>query len=275
MNIRFILNDYVLAWNLLFKQSISKELNDYKQKIWKNYKTQYNNLYTESKSIVSDPENYIPEDDTIYNILNDIDIYKEIKNNVDKYRIALTKVYDENKKELEKQLKSILKFDIQTYSVYLIDPRLSLTEYNIEEKEKVIIYGKVIDKSFLETLIDIIYNIVKREVASYQEEYKDIVDAVLELAVLHECATRITGVSHSLKGDNSLTFLKKQIYPYFLMYLGVDKEDMLNYMMRDKIAFDTDFYEYDKNLRKINLFKFIDFCISNQRKILKIDELEL
>ena len=68
----------------------------------------------------------------------------------------MTKVYDENKKELEKQLKSILKFDIQTYSVYLIDPRLSLTEYNIEEKEKVIIYGKVIDKSFLETLIDII-----------------------------------------------------------------------------------------------------------------------
>ena len=93
--------------------------------------------------------------------------------------------------------------------------------------------------------------------------------------MLHECATRITGFSHSLKGDNSLTFLKKQIYPYFLMYLGVDKEDMLNNMMRDKIAFDTDFYEYDKNLRKINLFKFIDFCISNQRKILKIDELEL
>ena len=275
MNIKFILNNYVLAWNLLFRQSISKELNDYKQKIWKNYKKQYNNLYNENKSLLNDPDNYIPEDDTIYNILNDIDVYKDIYINVDKYRMALTKVYDENKKELEKALKSILKLDIDTYSVYLIDPRLILVEYDIEAKEKVVTYGKVIDKSFLETLIDIIYNIVKREVASYQEEYKDIVDAVLELAILNECATRITGVSHSMKGDSSLSFLKRQIYPYFLMYLGVNKEDMLNYMMRDKIAFDADYYEYDKTLKKMDLFKFIDYCVINQRNILKIDELDL
>lgn len=275
MDIKFILNEYVLAWNLLFRESISKELNDYKQKIWKNYKKQYNNLYNEGSDIVIDPDNYIPKDDTIYNVLNDIDIYKDIYNNVLKYKVALAKVYDENKKDILKEIKSILKFDIDTYSVFLIDPRLTVSTYSKEKKPNVLIYGKIIDKSFLETLIDIIYNIVKKEIGNYQEEYKEIVQAILELAILNECATRITGVSHSMKGDNSLSFLKKQIYPYFLMYLGVNKENMSNYMMRDGIAFNINDYEYDKSFNKMNLFSFIDYCIINQKAILKINQIEL
>lgn len=275
MNIKFILNNYVLAWNLLFHESISKELNDYKQKIWVNYKKQYNSLYNESSIILSDPNNYIPEDDTIYNFLHDMDVYREIYSNVDKFRLALTKAYDENKKVIYRELKSILKFDIGVYSVYLIDPRLSVCECSRDGKNNVLVYGKIIDKSFLETLVDIIYNIVKSEIKNYPNQYKEIVQAVVELAVLNECATRITGVSHSQSGDSTLSFLKKQIYPYFLMYLGVSVEDMLNYMMRDNIVFDVSYYDYDKKLSKMNLFSFIDYCILNQRSILKINEIEI
>ena len=37
-------------------------------------------------------------------------------------------------------------------------------------------------------------------------------------------------------------YLNKQIYPYWLMYLGIKKEDMVKYMMRDKIAFEVKKY---------------------------------
>lgn len=57
--------------------------------------------------------------------------------------------------------------------------------------------------------------------------------------------------------------------------MGADKPAMLNYMMRDKIVFDVDKYTIEKELAKVDLYRFIDFCIKNQRFILKINELEL
>ena len=59
------------------------------------------------------------------------------------------------------------------------------------------------------------------------------------------------------------------------MYLGADKEEMMNFMMRDKIAFDVDKYPYEKELKKKNILQFIDFCIRNQKYIVKINELEI
>ena len=43
MELKFITNDYVLAWNLLFQPSYTTELNNIKQKLWDNYKIEYNN----------------------------------------------------------------------------------------------------------------------------------------------------------------------------------------------------------------------------------------
>ena len=37
MNIQFVMNDYLLAWNLLFRPSISEEIQKLKEKLWKNY----------------------------------------------------------------------------------------------------------------------------------------------------------------------------------------------------------------------------------------------
>ena len=47
MELKFITNDYVLAWNLLFQPSYTTELNNIKQKLWDNYKIEYNNRYSE------------------------------------------------------------------------------------------------------------------------------------------------------------------------------------------------------------------------------------
>ena len=53
------------------------------------------------------------------------------------------------------------------------------------------------------------------------------------------------------------------------MYLGVPKGELANYMMRDKIVFELDKYAYEKELKKMNIEEFIDFCIRNQRYIVR------
>ena len=69
--------------------------------------------------------------------------------------------------------------------------------------------------------------------------------------------------------------LKRWIYPYWLMYLGIPKDELLSRMMRDKIAFELDNYAYEKELVKMNLEEFIDFCIRNQKYIIRDNYQEL
>ena len=51
MNLKFVINESVLIWYLLFHQSISKEMNVYKQKVWKNYCSEYKDLQKEKEII--------------------------------------------------------------------------------------------------------------------------------------------------------------------------------------------------------------------------------
>ena len=53
------------------------------------------------------------------------------------------------------------------------------------------------------------------------------------------------------------------------MYLGIPKEEFPTYMMRDKIVFEADKYIYEPELKKMNIEEFIEFCIRNQRYIIR------
>jgi len=92
------------------------------------------------------------------------------------------------------------------------------------------------------------------------------------LAVLNEYATNITKRSCYLAGNPSLLELKRHLYPYWLMYLGIPKEKFKDYMMRDKIVFEADKYAYETELKKMNLEEFIDFCIRNKRYIIRTNK---
>ena len=73
------------------------------------------------------------------------------------------------------------------------------------------------------------------------------------------------------KGNPSLNIIKRQIYPFWLMYLGNDtKESILREMLDDKIGFDIDNYPIDKNMKKMNLQEFVDFCSKNSKHILTL-----
>ena len=245
MNLKFMVNDYVLIWNLLFQASISESLHSLKQKIWINYKDQYNNTFKDNLKILKDPKNFIPDDDTIYNIIMENKGYEKIKKDTEKFRVKLLEKWDENKKTAVKELKDILRFDIKLYNVLVVCEKLDIVDSEKVKGSKVntIVWGKRFDSSNpYNSIINLVFEIVKKELKDYREEYKDIVDAIVELAIINEFATRLTKITHYLSGDNTLKYLKKQIYPYWLMYLGVDKSDMLKYMSRDNIAYDLSKY---------------------------------
>lgn len=278
MNFKFIVNDYVLIWNLLFQASVSADIHKLKQKLWINYKYEYNITFKDREVMLKDPKNFIPNDDTVYNILLDTSEYERIKKRTDKYRNNMLVLWDSNKKNINKYLKDILRFEIKQYNVYIVDPMLDVMDIICLDDSKcnnMVLGKKIVGSDINKIIIDIIYEVVKKEMKDYNSKYHDIIKAIIELAILNEFSTCIYGSSQYLSGDNTLSYLKRQIYPYWLMYLGVSKEEMLNYMMRDKIAFDLDKYAYEKQLKKMDLFQFINFCIRNQRHIIKISQLEI
>ena len=278
MNLNFVLNDYVLIWNLLFSASISSDIQIFKQKLWKNYRHSYNELYKEEELILKDPKNYIPDDDTIFDMVKASDIYKEIREETEKYRLDLLHTWDKIKKDLNKNLKEILRFDIKLYHVLVVDKKLDVIGMKIPKSRRVntITWGNRVDSdNYTLAIINIIEHIVRKELANYQIEYKDIVDAIIELAIDNELTSRTLKKSVYLRGDSSLKYLKRQLYPYFLMYLGYSKEEILNRMLEDKIIFELDKYTFERGLATVDLKTFIDFCIKNQRHILKISELEI
>ena len=278
MNLNFVLNDYVLIWNLLFSASISSNIQMFKQKLWKNYRHSYNDLFKEEEHILKDPKNYIPDDDTIFDMVKASDIYKEIREDTEKYRLELLHTWDKIKKDLNKNLKEILRFDIKLYHVLIVDKKLDVIGMKIPKSRRVntITWGNRVDSdNYTLAIINIIEHIVRKELANYKSEYKDIVDAIIELAIDNELTSRTLKKSVYLRGDSSLKYLKRQLYPYFLMYLGYSKEEILNRMMEDKIIFELDKYTFERGLATVDLKTFINFCIKNQKHILKIKELEI
>lgn len=278
MNLKFIVNDYVLIWNLLFQASINEKIHKLKQKLWINYKKEYNNTYRDKELILKDPKNFIPNDDTIYNIVLESKEYEAIKKKTEKYRNQVLKIWDENKKNTTKIIKSIMKTDIKPYQVFVVAEELDIIDTATPKDSKVntIILGKhVTQDTSIKLLVEIIFKILQKEYKKHKVEYEEIVEAIIELAILNELPTRLTGRSYYLTGEPTLNYLKRQIYPYWLMYLGADKEEMMSFMMRDKIAFDIDKYAYEKELKKQDILGFIDFCIRNQKYIIKIKELEI
>ena len=278
MNLNFVLNDYVLIWNLLFSASISSNIQMFKQKLWKNYRHSYNDLFKEEEHILKDPKNYIPDDDTIFDMVKASDIYKEIREDTEKYRLELLHTWDKIKKDLNKNLKEILRFDIKLYHVLIVDKKLDVIGMKIPKSRRVntITWGNRVDSdNYTLAIINIIEHIVRKELANYKSEYKDIVDAIIELAIDNELTSRTLKKSVYLRGDSSLKYLKRQLYPYFLMYLGYSKEEILNRMMEDKIIFELDKYTFERQLATVDLKTFINFCIKNQKHILKIKELEI
>ncbi len=280
MNIKFMTNDYMLAWEILFQASISEEMHKVKEKLWTNYKKIYGKMANDNQIIIKENKNFIPDDDTLYNLLFNHPLFTILRKDTEKYRQYLLSVWDKNKKQIQDLIKKVLRIDIKNYQILVVNPlldRMAIVD-DPTNKRKVVIWGRKKDydnpTSFI---VDLIYKIVEMETKDRSKDIKnkDIVKAIVEMATLNEIPTLLQNKSYYLDGTVSLKQVKKQVYPYWLMYLGADKEDMLSFMMRDKIAFDVDKYVIEKRLKQLDLYSFIDFCCRNQKYIVKIEEAEI
>lgn len=275
MNLNFIINDYILIWNVLFQASVSEPIYKLKQKLWDTYKEQYNNTYKDRVAILNDVKKYIPNDDTIYNIILESAEYQNIRKEVEKYRLEVIKLWN---KKISTQLKKITKQDFKEYTVYLIDNRLEILELpTIPNKDiKTIILGKKIPEEEPHKIIFLLLEaILKKEINKYKDIDKNIANAIIEMAIENELATNISNISHYWTSEEKLLSIKRQIYPFWLMYLGISKEEMPKYMNRDKIAFDVNKFPYEKDLKNLDITDFIDFCIQNKKRIIREEQLEL
>ncbi len=273
MNIKFIVNDYALIWNLLFQASISEDIYKLKQKLWDTYKDEYNITYKDKLAIMKDSKDFIPSNDTIYNIVLEQEDYEKIKKEVEKFRLEIMALWDKNKKETNNLFKNIVRKYLPDYTVFVVSKELNIIDHPIQTS---LIIGKDIDtKEPLKTLLEMCLYITMSNIKKYDEEGNKFKRAIVELAVLNEYATRISNRSCYLSGSPDLLSLKRWLYPYWLMYIGIPKEKFPEYMKRDKIDFDMDKYAYEKELKKMNVEEFIDFCIRNQRYIIRTPKEEI
>lgn len=276
MDVKFYVNSHILIWNLLFQASISEPIYNLKQKLWSNYKVEYNNTYRDKNLILRDAKNFIPNDDTIYNIVTETKEYEKLKKTAEKYRMELMKVWDSNKKLIDAFIKNILKKELRPYVILVVNQELDIIDTNYQNEEYgTLIVGKKIDKQEpTRIIVEMVMAIIKEEI-KYTSEKNEIGTSIVELAVLNELATILTKKSCYISGQPSLSNIKRSLYPYWLMYLSVPKDEFPTYMSRDKIAFDANRMAYEKELKKMNIEEFIDFCYRNQRYIIKKEKLEL
>jgi len=244
MNVKFVVNDYVLIWNLLFQASISESIYRLKQRLWVNFRNEYNNTYRDRNAILKDPKNFIPNDDTIYNIVMETRDFDKLKREAEKYRVTIMKLWDANKKKIERLVSKIIKKEIGKYTILIVNEELNIIDLNKTELSSSIVLGKKINKQDpLSTILEIVMEIVKHETDN-KEENKEIRKALIELAVYNEFATDLYGKSCYISGEPSLNQLKRHLYPYWLMYLGVPKDEFETFMSRDKIPFNKEQYAY-------------------------------
>ena len=274
MKLIFSTNDYLLTWNLLYGSSFSEEIHTFKQKLYQTHKNYYKRLEQDKNEMLRDIKNFIPDDDTLYHLVFETEIFSRFKEGAEEHRNELLKIWDQYKKQVNDLLKVILKFPLkEEYHVLVLNPVMN--SVLTTKKANAIGWGFQDDiKSPVDTIARIMYYLIKIEIGDIHPEYKEMIDVILELT-MNEMYTKLTNTSNYLKGDKTLSYLKSQIYPYWLMYLGYEKEDFPSFMMRDKIVFEIDHYPVDKNIKKMNLFDFIDFCIRNQKRIVHINHLEI
>lgn len=268
MKINFVQNNYLLIWNLLYGPSISIKTHAFKQKLWLTYKKEYKAIEHDKDEILTDLRNFIPDNNTMYALFEDTKVFEPLERDTERHRLFLMKSWDRLKKDLNREFKDILRLDLKDYQVVVLHPNMdtcltSDMSFNIA-------WGKKNDTDdALYTILQIMYHILKNRVKYEEKLDREIACAILELAILNECYTRLDK-SNYLTGSKILIPLKRELYPYFLMYLGHDLEDTTTYMMRDNIAFDIERYTNEVQLRTLDIFAFIDFVVRNKKHILKL-----
>ncbi len=267
MNLEITVNEYLLAWYLLYGASLSKEIDKFRKNLYSKYRKEYNFCHKDKNEIIKYGKDFIPDNDILYNEVFNSEFYNSLKKETIRHKMHLIKIFN-NDKIVKKIVKEVLKLDLKdVYPVFVLHPRMEIIEF-VEEQEA-IIWGS--DRDKYDVLTSLMLTLVKG-IIKIDTDQKEIVDAVIEMAVINEVGRIINKEDSYNDGNPTLKIIKRQLYPFWLMYLGYNnKEDVLNRMIDDKIGFDLENYTIYKNMKKLSLSEFIKFCIKNSKHILKLN----
>lgn len=274
MNVNIIVSDYLLVWNILFTKSIIEQLKDTKQKLWDTYRNEYNNSYYEKDLILKDYKNFIPNNDTVYNAIIEKEEFKLLKRNTEKVRVNTIKIWDKNNKKINKFFKDVVRKQLPDLNIFVLNKEFNYLEVTkLTKEESACVIGKKYQDDRI-LLVDVINEVLKKEIKP-KTKSSEIKEVLIELAVINEFATMLDNKSHYKDGLKKYQYLKMQIYPYWLMFLGIKKEDMLSYMQRDGIKFDINRITYSEELKNLNIEEFIEYIENNKKNIIKINKLSI
>ena len=79
MKLDIVVNKYLLIWHLLYQSSVSDDIHNLKQELWLEYKKEYSLVHGDKEEILSLLDDFIPNDDLIYNLIEEAPQYKKIK----------------------------------------------------------------------------------------------------------------------------------------------------------------------------------------------------
>lgn len=274
MNLEIMVNDYLLAWYILYGASLSKEIDKFKRNLFTKYKKEYNFCYKDRAEILKYGKDFIPDNDILYNAVLTSSLFRSLKKETVKHRNNIEKLWEGNKEDINKHINNVIRMSFpKIIHVYIIHPRFEITEYLRDLKS--LTWGSEKDKYDVLTIF--LSLITKGLLLDGNEEFsdnKEILNSIIELSIINEIGKSISqNFSYDL-GSPVLKIIKRQIYPYWLMYLGyVDKEKILNKMIDDKVGFDLEKYPLDRSLKKMNLKVFTEYCIKNSKNILKLNNI--
>ena len=274
MKLEIVVNDYLLAWYILYGASLSKEIDKFKRNLYAKYKKEYNYCYKDRSEIIKYGNDFIPDNDILYNAVLTSTLFKSLKKETIKHRNSIERTWQSNELEINKHINNVIRLPFpKTVNFFVIHPRFEITEFMKDLKS--LIWGS--DKDKYDVITIVLSLITKGILRASNEIFKDnneIVNSVIELSIVNEIGKSLSKNFNYDIGNPVLKIIKRQIYPFWLMYLGyVDKEKILNKMIDDKIGFDLEKYPIDRSLRKMNLKSFCEYCIKNNRNILNLNNI--
>ncbi len=135
MKLDIIVNKYLLIWHLLYQSAVSEDMHNLKLKIWNSHKKEFSLVHKDKKEILENLDDFIPDDDIIYNLVESSPLYKKIKQETNRYRNSILETWDQSKKKYSKEIASVIKFDVKKeYKVCVVHPSLQVVEADFDSK---------------------------------------------------------------------------------------------------------------------------------------------
>ena len=140
-----MVNDYLLAWYILYGASLSKEIDRFKKTLFTKYKKEYNFCYKDRSEILKYGKDFIPDNDILYNAVLTSTLFKSLKKETVKHRNNIEKMWEASGADINKYINNVIRFPFpKIVSVYVIHPRFEITEY--AKELKCLIWGSEKDK---------------------------------------------------------------------------------------------------------------------------------